>query len=202
MFQIWSNEGALASVLAKVGLILKDQIHHGNTSFSIIQTASLPPKVLDQILVTIHLLTLCLHAIVFIGHIMGLFEDVPDILTLVKIISDTVNTLIAADLVFEQILARKAMTELIRVWSLIEYHFHDWTHQKTIVTATAHHVRTLCQLLKFMLQKLIGGDRGIYFFFFTSCLTVQEAIVRIGVVRGILAHLMKLSRRFFICEGL
>ena len=61
------------------------------------------------------------------------------------------NALIAAQLVLEEVLAREAMAELVRVGPFVKDHLHDRAHQDAIVSSATHNIRPLCQLLELAL---------------------------------------------------
>ena len=52
----------------------------------------------------------------------------------------------------------QAVTELVRVGPFVEYHLQDRPHQQSVVPASAHHVRSLRQLIELLLGNLLGQN--------------------------------------------
>ena len=68
------------------------------------------------------------------------------------------NPLVTVHLVFEQIVAWQPVAELVGVGPFIEYHLQDGPHQQPVVPASTHHVRSLRQLIEFLLHNLLGRN--------------------------------------------
>ena len=75
--------------------------------------------------------------------------------TLIVVVANSMNSFIAVRFVLKKVMSWEPIAQLVRVWPFIKDHLQDWPYEKSVVTATADHVRPFRQLVKLLLSHFL-----------------------------------------------